>query len=296
MGEMEDCLARLAMEKGHAPNTQFMHRIVLTRFLNWWSKQPGSSHWNQLDLPLLQTYLEEQRRLRQAAPATLKIEVAALRNFLRYLHQEKKLTRDLAALLEFPRLIRRLPPTLSMEDVDELLSLSWPDTPLGLRDRAILEVFYASGMRVSELARLREENLDLEEGAARVLGKGSKERLVLIGQRARDALRAYLAEGRPKLLNQRGAGEIFLGRHGRALTTARLWDIVRRAARRAGIRTRVYPHLLRHSFATHLLTRGADLRVIQELLGHADLTTTEIYTHVDQQRLRRVHQAHHPRA
>lgn len=293
--EIDHCLARLAVERGHAVHTQTIHRILLDRFLAWLTHHHPSLDWSSLTLPILLEYLTSQRS-RRLAPASLKLEVIVLRNFLCHLLEEKILTTDLASLLELPKLPRHLPETLSEEDVDALLAVRWPDGPLALRNHAILETLYASGMRVAELATLREEQLDLTEGLARVIGKGRKERIVLLGERAIDALRLYLTDGRPKLLRGRGAGEVFLGIHGHKLTTARLWGVVQEAAQRAGLSTRVYPHLLRHSFATHMLSRGADLRIIQELLGHADLATTEIYTHVDQQRLRRIHQTHHPRS
>jgi integrase/recombinase XerD len=294
--DIDQCLARLALERGHAPHTQAIHRIILDRFHAWLLRHHPGIPWSDLTLSILQDYLRAQSRDRRIAPASLKLEIAVLRNFLRHLRAERRLTADLAPLLDLPKLPHRLPETLSEDDVEALLSVRWPDGPLALRNRAILETLYASGMRVAELASLREEHLDLPEATARVIGKGNKERLVLLGTRAVDALRLYLTEGRPKLLRRTGAGEVFLGIHGHRLTTARLWGVVQEAARRAGLSTPVYPHLLRHSFATHMLSRGADLRVIQELLGHADLTTTEIYTHVDQRRLRAVHQAHHPRA
>jgi integrase/recombinase XerD len=295
-GEIDHCLARLALERGHAPATQQMTRIVLDRFHLWLEQNCPVEDWGHLTLDHLTRYLGTQQRDRHIAAATSKIEVAALRNFLKHLQTERLLKQDLATLLEFPKLPRRLPQTLSEVEVDDLLSVRWDDGALGLRNRAILETFYASGMRVAELATLREEHLDLDEATARIIGKGNKERLVILGSRAIDALKTYLAEGRPSLAVKGGAGEVFLANHGKRLTTARIWGVVKEAMKRAGLRKNVYPHLMRHSFATHMLARGADLRVIQELLGHANLGTTEIYTHVDQQRLRTIHQNFHPRS
>ncbi|MDX6766715.1 MAG: tyrosine recombinase [Candidatus Methylacidiphilales bacterium] len=294
--DLEACLAWLAMERGHAPNTQIMHRIVLERFHQWMDRQHPGTGWESLGTAHLQDYLAEQKKRRHASPATQKIEVVALRNFLRHLHREKKIPRDLSSLLELPKVPAKLPETLDETEIDTLLKVEWPAGPLGLRNRAVLETFYASGMRVGELVILRLEWLDLDEGTARVVGKGNKERLVLLGSRAIEVLRAYLKDGRPALVASRTGGEVFLGRHGRKLTPARIWGIVKEAMRRADIRKNIYPHLLRHSFATHLLTHGADLRIIQELLGHAQLATTEIYTHVDQARLRSVHRTFHPRS
>jgi integrase/recombinase XerD len=167
---------------------------------------------------------------------------------------------------------------------------------LGLRDRAMLEVLYGCGLRVSELTGLRLENVMLENGSLRVIGKGNKERVVPIAGIAASALREYLATGRPALVRHRTGGEVFLSRHGKRLTTARIWGIVRAVAMAAGVKKRAYPHALRHSFATHLLQNGADLRAIQEMLGHADISTTQVYTHTDEQRLKATHWKFHPRS
>jgi integrase/recombinase XerD len=166
----------------------------------------------------------------------------------------------------------------------------------GLRDRAMIELLYASGLRISELANARLEDFNFEQRIVRVTGKGNKTRLVPVGRKACEALAAYLSAERPKLVKPRTSSEIFLSERGTKLTTARIWQIVKKHAQRAGLEQNVYPHLLRHSFATHLLSNGADLRIIQEMLGHADISTTQVYTHVDQQRLKAVHRQFHPRA
>jgi len=165
-----------------------------------------------------------------------------------------------------------------------------------LRDRAMIELLYASGLRISELANARLENFNFDERVVRVTGKGNKTRLVPVGRKACDAMAAYLSTERPKLVKRRSGSEIFLSERGTKLTTARIWQIVKKHAQRAGLDKNIYPHLLRHSFATHLLGNGADLRIIQEMLGHADISTTQVYTHVDQQRLKAVHRQFHPRA
>jgi integrase/recombinase XerD len=185
---------------------------------------------------------------------------------------------------------------LSEADVERLLSLEMPETPLGLRDRALLEVLYASGLRAGEIVGLRLENYLREEKLLRVIGKGNRERVVPVGEKAVAALDRWLAKGRPLLVKPKTGGEIFLGEHGRRLTTARVWQIVQEMAKRAGLQKKIWPHLLRHSFATHLLSHGADLRAIQEMLGHASLATTQVYTHVDQARLKEIHRQFHPRA
>jgi len=221
--------------------------------------------------------------------------VVALRHFFAHLKREGLMETDLLPALDLPRLNQNLPATLSEAEVEQLLLVELPDTPLGLRDRALLEVLYASGLRAAELTGLRLENLLREERLLRVIGKGNKERLVPVGEKALAALDRWLAKGRPLLVKAKTGGEIFIGDHGRRLTTARIWQIIQESARLAGIQKRIWPHLLRHSFATHLLSHGADLRAIQEMLGHASLATTQIYTHVDQARLKEVHRKFHPR-
>jgi len=292
---LDRALAYFAVEKGHATHTQVMEAIILSRFADWWGRH-GQGDWNQLELPHLQRYLKETKKKRDPAPATMKLEIVTLRNFLRFLHREKLHPKDLSDQLEVPKPVRSLPETLTEEEVDRLLSIRWDDTPLGLRNAAILEVLYATGIRISELASMRTEKVDLQEKTIRVIGKGNKERLVLIGSRAAQSLATYLEQSRPQLVSRRTGAEVILGKHGGRLTTARLWGIVKEAMARAGIEKNIYPHLLRHSFATHLLSRGADLRVIQELLGHADIATTEVYTHVDADRLVQTHRHFHPRS
>jgi integrase/recombinase XerD len=195
-----------------------------------------------------------------------------------------------------PRIERYLPETLNELQIEQLLESVETKRPLGLRDRAMLELLYASGLRISEAANARLENFDAEEGVLRVTGKGNKTRLVPVGRKAREALAAYLAMERPKLIKRHTGSEIFLSERGTRLTTARIWQIVKRIGRHSGVDKNIYPHLLRHSFATHLLGNGADLRIIQEMLGHSDISTTQVYTHVDQQRLKAVHRQFHPRA
>ena len=292
---IENCLAYQAMEKGHAVNTQLISRIVLERFVGWLELDSKAEAWDEVTIELVRSYLNLQKKQRSLAPASLKIEVVAMRNFFRFLKQENLVQEDISQRLDLPKLFRYLPETLSEEDVSALLGVAWEEEPLSLRNKAILEVFYASGVRVGELTGIRLEFLDLSEKTIRVIGKGDKERLVLIGQAAVDAVKVYLEKGRPHLVKQKTGGELFIGEHGRRLTSSRIWEIVKEAMKRAGVKKNVYPHLLRHSFATHLLSHGADLRIIQELLGHESISTTEIYTHVNQSRLISIHEKFHPR-
>jgi integrase/recombinase XerD len=293
--EIERCLGFLATEKSHALRTQLLNRSALESFALWCATVYPSLALTEFQPDHLRAYFQAQRR-RGLAPASIKILLVAVKHFFRFLFTEGDIPRDPAELLELPRLDASLPDTLTEEEVNRLLSAPFPETPLGLRDRAILEVFYACGLRVSELANLRLESFNREDRFVRVIGKGNKERLVPVGAEAAKSLDKYLEQGRPRLVMDQTGGEIFLGRHGRRLTTVRLWGILREIVGRSGITREVHPHLLRHSFATHLLSHGADLRVIQELLGHASLATTQIYTHVDATRLREIHRQFHPRS
>jgi len=293
---VEGCLGYLATEKSHAVRSQLINRAALESFVAWLEKEHAGVAPAGLTREPLREFLRVQRTRRQLAPASMKVLVIALRHLVAHLRREEMIRVDLLPALDLPKLDQHLPDTLSEAEVDRLLAIELPATPRGLRDRAILEVLYASGLRASEIMGLRLESFLREEGLLRVLGKGDKERVVPVGASAVAALEAWLARGRPSLVKPRTGGELFLGEHGRRLTTARLWQIVQEMAQLAGIEKRIWPHLLRHSFATHLLGRGADLRAIQEMLGHASLGTTQVYTHVDQARLRAVHRRFHPRA
>jgi integrase/recombinase XerD len=293
---IEGCLGYLATEKSHALNTQLINRIALESFAAWMDKNHAALEPGLIVKEHLRAYLRGQRTEKRLAPSSMKIIVVALRHFFAYLKRENLIEHDLSSALDLPRLNRLLPDMLSEADVDRLLSLDLPPTPLGLRDRALLEVLYASGLRAAEIVGLRLENYLREEKLLRVLGKGDRERVVPVGEKAIAALDLWLARGRPDLVKAKTGGEVFIGDHGRRLTTTRVWQIVHGMAQLAGLKQRIWPHLLRHSFATHLLSHGADLRAIQEMLGHASLATTQIYTHVDQARLKQIHRQFHPRA
>jgi integrase/recombinase XerD len=222
--------------------------------------------------------------------------VHALRGLYRFAVREGQIERDPMENLRAPRVFRGLPRFLTAEQVEALLAAPDPATPLGLRDRAILEVLYATGLRVSELIALKPEEIDLEIGLLRCIGKGNKERLVPVGRVAREWIVRYLQEGRTRLVGKQTSRELFVNHRGRRLSRMGLWGIVRRHALKAGVARGLTPHGLRHSFATHLLERGADLRALQAMLGHADISTTQIYTHVTRERLRRIYDQFHPRA
>ncbi len=222
-----------------------------------------------------------------------------MRSYFGFLQAEAVLDADPSELLEGPAAGRKLPRVLTQLEIERLLSAPPTDGPLGIRDRAMLELLYATGMRISELVTLRLRDLDVEDRLIRVRGKGSKERIVPFGAAAREALSAYLGAARPELAavaNGGGEGRVFLSRRGRALSRKGAWEVVRRNVRAAGIQKRVTPHTLRHTFATHLLQGGADIAAVQEMLGHADISTTQIYTHLDRTYLTEVHRRYHPRA
>ena len=293
---VEGCLGYLATEKSHAVNTQVINRIALKSFAAWMDKNHAALEPGLIVKEHIRNYLRAQRMEKRLAPSSMKIIVVALRHFFAHLKREGIIGHDLMAALDLPRLDRLLPEMLSEDEVDRLLSVQLPDTPFGLRDRAILEVLYASGLRAGEIVGLRLENYLREEKLLRVIGKGNRERVVPVGRQSHRGARGVAREGRPLLVKPTTGGEIFLGEHGRRLTTARIWQIVRDMAKLAGLPKKIWPHLLRHSFATHLLSHGADLRAIQEMLGHASLATTQVYTHVDQARLKQIHRQFHPRA
>jgi integrase/recombinase XerD len=220
-----------------------------------------------------------------------------LRNFFRFLQIQQVIENDPALNLESPKIRRSLPGYLRLEDVDRLLKQPDDKTPLGLRDRAMLEVLYSTGLRVSELIHLRTADLDAKVGCIRCIGKGDKERIVPVGKKALAVVERYLRDARPKLAKKHAPSPmLFVNRRGQPLTRVGVWKILSDHGKRAGFRMALTPHMLRHSFATHLLERGADLRSVQLMLGHSDISTTQIYTHVVEDRLKQVYKAHHPRA
>lgn len=311
--EIEDFILYLATERGLSDNYQFSTRISLEGFACWLErKKIGEAVVDQLlaagepvpdvdvrvgeiSLQEISDYLAHKKRLGLSA-ASIKLVVVALKIFFRWLQQRERIAKNPSEVLPLPRLERYLPETMNELQVERLLDGISSNAPRGLRDRAIIELLYASGLRVSELVNARLENLDLDARFIRVTGKGNKTRIVPIGTKACEAIDLYLKRERPSLVRKKTGSEVFLNSRGTKLTTVRIWQIVKQCAKLAGLDLNVYPHLLRHSFATHLLSNGADLRVIQEMLGHADISTTEIYTHVDQKRLKAVHHKFHPRA
>jgi integrase/recombinase XerD len=284
----------LMAECGVSPNTLAAYRADLTRFSRW-RKTHAPGPLGGLDVPALSGYIDylTQQKL---ASSSVGRHLASLSTFFRYLVLEGLLSENRAKLLLAPAVWDRLPTVLSPASVERLLEAPSGETPLGRRDRAALETLYATGCRASEVVALRPGDINVRGGYARCVGKGNKERVVPLGSRARQALEAYLTSDRPALVARHPeTTALFVSRSGRPLSRIGLWSIVKTHAKAAGLRAEVSPHTLRHSFATHLLAGGADLRAVQEMLGHASIATTQIYTRVELSRLREVHSKFHPR-
>ena len=294
--EAIDCfILYLATERGLSENYQLLTRRSLEKFADWAGTLKKLSSPSEVELDVLSEYLATEKA-RGLAAGSMKLVVVALKIFFSVSEACAGITdHDPSELLPLPRLTRFLPKTLNPVQVKHLLEIDLQSRPFPLRDQAILELFYASGLRISEVAGARLENLNLQERIIRVTGKGSKTRLVPMGRMACEAINRYVTQERIHLVGRKTGNEVFLSRHGKKLTTQRIWQILKEIAARAGFEVNVYPHLLRHSFATHLLANGADLRIIQELLGHADIGTTQIYTHVEQSQLKSIHKQFHPR-
>jgi len=291
---LESFLAWLELERGLAANTLQSYGQDLAQFASFLEAR-GLKDWRQADGGALNDWMSELSR-RDYARSSQARKLSAVRMFARHLVRENFRKDDFSELGSAPKLSRKLPEVLTREEVERLIEAPGRGTPHGLRDRAILELFYSSGLRVSELCGLLLQSVNLDEGYARVFGKGSKERIAPIGGPAAKAIRDYLVGGRPHFVKKRTGSELFLSQQGRPISRKMVWVLLKEHAARAGIRKTVKPHLLRHSFATHLLEGGADLRAIQEMLGHADISTTQIYTSVQAARLSDEHALHHPRA
>jgi integrase/recombinase XerD len=302
---VEDFLQFLRHERGQSDNTAKTYHAVLVRFIAWAEKQ-NLNDWKQIELKHLMSFLQHERERgletepkdspRRLSGESVYLEIAALRAFYKFAENEKLLPQNAAENLSLPRRWKRLPRALTDEEIQKILAPETPVSPENLCDRAILELAYASGLRLSELKNLRLEQLHLEAGFINVIGKGNKERVVPVGKKAVEALTRYLDVARPKFVTPKSPASAFLTKRGTPFASVTLWLRIKNRVRRSGISRNITPHMLRHSFATHLLEHGADLRVIQELLGHANISTTEIYTHVAGNRLRDIHKKFHPRA
>jgi integrase/recombinase XerD len=302
---IEDFLQYLRHERGQAEHTQKTYAALLGRFVRWAEKH-GLNDWKSVELRHLMSFLQHERErpladeplesTKRLSSESVYLEIAALKAFYRFAENEKLVPVNVAENLSLPRRWKRLPKALTNQEIDKLLAPELPETPERLCSQAILELAYASGLRLAELKNLRLEQLHLEAGFINVIGKGNKERVVPVGRQAVEALNRYLEAGRPKLVTPKSPATVFLTRRGTPFAAVTLWLRIKNRVRHAGVERNITPHMLRHSFATHLLEHGADLRVIQELLGHANISTTEIYTHVTGNRLRDIHRKFHPRA
>jgi len=282
----------LVVEKGLSANTVAAYRTDLRRLQRALGPRRRLEHARPADLAAVL----KQMRVEGRSPRSVARWIVAVRGFFSHLVAEGALKEDPSGNLDAPRVWRSLPKVLSFAEVESLLNAPDRESPAGLRDAAMLEVLYATGLRVSELIRLRLGDLHLDAGYLRCWGKGSKERVVPLGSAADAALQRYLAEGRPAFLQGRRTDCLFVNRRGAPMSRQGFWKIIKRYGSRAGIRTPLSPHVVRHSFATHLLENGADLRAVQIMLGHADTSTTQIYTHINRERLRRIYDDFHPRA
>jgi len=285
----------LRIEKRNSPHTVSAYRRDLNRFSDAVKEMKADSVTTS-DIRGFLITLREQG----LAPSSVARSLSSIKSFFNYLCQDKQLQGNPAEILETPKRWRKLPDVLTHDDVDNLLKSPDKESVLGLRDKAMLEVLYASGLRVSELVNLKINQLDLEVGYLRTLGKGSKERIVPIGTLAKNAIENYIFNSRPTLVASRKDGrkaeELFVTRRGLGMTRQGFWKLLKRYVTQANIRSSVSPHTLRHAFATHLLERGADLRSVQQMLGHSDISTTQIYTHILGERMLEIHQQFHPRS
>ena len=291
--EISSFLEYVQVEKGLAANTVLAYRRDLVKFAAFLAQK--GCHWGEADREIVRQFLEHLHRQKLTARAIAR-QLVSLRGCYQFLVREGRVSRDPTAEIDPPRLSQALPKYLAAAEVEKLLAQPDLSTPAGLRDRAMLEALYATGMRVSELVNVRWDDFDADLGVVRCLGKGNKERLIPVGKSALQCLEAYVAGGRAKLAKKVAVPFFFLNQRGGKLSRVGFWKILSSYGRRAGIVTPLSPHLVRHSFATHLLERGADLRSIQMMLGHSDISTTQIYTQVIKERLKEVYRAHHPRA
>lgn len=292
--ELEDYLHFLQIERGLAENTLQSYARDLQHYVDYIEKEKEKKNWNAVKRQDILNFLYLLKDNGKST-ATISRHISSIRSFHQFLIRDQIVSQDASLHLEKPKKDRTLPDILSMEEVDQLLEMNTA-SPLDLRTKAMFELLYATGLRVTEMTTLKTEDLHLMMGFVQCFGKGSKERIVPLGDTAKQALEDYLQHGRPQLVKKQATSTLFVNQHGRPLTRQGFWKILKKAALEAGIRKNITPHTLRHSFATHLLENGADLRIVQEMLGHEDISTTQIYTHVTKARLKDMYKAYHPRA
>jgi tyrosine recombinase XerD len=296
---MQELLAKyfnyLLIERGVAQNTLEAYSRDLRRFLLFVQEQKGLTQLPEVTPEVIIEYLTQIKREGLSANS-MNRSLAAMRGFYKFLLQEKKIEQTPLANIELAKVWMRLPDTVSKEEMNVILAQPGDQTAFALRDSAMLELLYATGIRVSELINLTMNSINWQVGFVTVMGKGNKERIVPIGKTAYDCVRLYIDKARPQLMQKKRTDVLFLNRFGGKFTRQGFWKIVVRYAKKAGMQKKVHPHTFRHSFASHLLEGGADLRIVQVMLGHADISTTQIYTHITRERLREIHHKYHPRS
>ena len=290
---IDEFLNYLTVERGLSQNTIISYRRDLNKYINYLESKKIDSLENTDRSTVLSFVLSQKDK--GLSVNSIARNLVAIKVFYRFLFRERFIKEDPTSVLDSPKLWKHLPDVLTLDEVEELLNKPNLKDWMGIRDKAALELMYATGMRVSEVAALKLADANLELGYVRCVGKGQKERIIPLGRKAIQAIKRYLDKVRPILIRPAGGSAIFLTRLGKKMSRQTLWKTIKRYARLAKINKRITPHTLRHSFATHLLERGADLRVVQEMLGHASISTTQIYTHIDRGRLKSIHHKYHPR-
>ncbi|GEQ61984.1 site-specific tyrosine recombinase XerD [Vagococcus lutrae] len=294
MREIEDFLYYSKIERGLSQNTIISYQRDLNQYVAYLQEE-GINSWSDIDVTVVKVFLQRMSEANKSA-ATITRMISTLKRFHQYIRQERIIDHDPMQHIKRPKKGVQLPKTLTLEEIETLIQTPDTTTALGLRDRAILEVMYASGLRVSELTHLKLDDLRLELGLIQTIGKGDKERIIPLGDHAIYWIEQYLEKARPELVRDSSVPYLFLNHRGGGFSRQGIWKNLNQHVLTAGIQKNVTPHMLRHSFATHLLENGADLRIVQELLGHADISTTQIYTHVSKQRMSEVYQQYFPRA
>jgi integrase/recombinase XerD len=290
---IEQFLSYISVEKGMANNTLSSYKRDLFKFADFLKSKKIYSI-EQVSRQMINSFMMAERE-RGLGSNSVSRELACIKSFFKFLLKENMVKEDAANIIESPKLWKKLPFTLSVEEIEVLLNAPNVRDPIEARDKACLELMYATGMRVSELVNLKIDDINIDVGFAKCFGKGSKERIVPFGRKAKESLERYLEKSRPQFLKKNISNSLFLTRLSKPMSRQMFWKIIKKYVKIARIKKKVTPHSLRHSFATHILERGADLRIVQEMLGHSDISTTQIYTHVSKDRLKSIHQKFHPR-
>jgi len=291
---IDEFMNYISVERGLAKNTLMAYRRDLEKYIDFLSHK-GVKSSNQVSRDHVSNFMFDLKKHEMSATSICR-NLAAVKMFHRFLVRENLSKEDPTTLVDTPKLWKRIPSVLTQAEIESMIAAASGKGIQPMRDQAILEIFYASGLRVSELSDLKLTSINYEVGFIRAIGKGSKERIIPLGMKAREAVQKYLVKARPKLLKDETNDVLFLSRLGKKISRQSLWAVIKDYARKANIKKTIKPHTLRHTFATHLLEHGADLRSVQEMLGHADISTTQIYTHVDKERLKTVHKQFHPRS